>query len=237
MLTTLQPTRKPGRLGLRPALALLFFATVMSGASVSALAQPGARSAIRLDQVVAALGALHVSSSGVTLLAKLSATTPEPALEIKRVEPWGDRRARVRMGCQVHEQCLPFYVEVAWPDATSAQAALGGLPKILVAALPLAAMKPVLSGTGAVGVVPLVAPTREAATAHAAARPASASHATVEAGSRATLLLEGERLHIKVPVICLESGEPGSSIRVAGLDRKQTYFAQVVDATLLKGNL
>jgi hypothetical protein len=234
MLTTLQLIRTLRRFASRSAPPLLFVCAAMSAAGLDGLAQPAARSAIRPDQVVAALGALHISSNGVTLLTQLSATTPEPAFEIKRVEPWGDHRARVRMSCQVHEQCLPFYVEVAWPDATSAQAALGSLPKILVAAEAAAATRPAGSGTGEARVA---LPAVRATTAHAADRPVSGSHATLEAGSRATLLIEGERLHIRVPVICLESGDRGSSIRVAGLDRKQTYLAEVVDGTVLKGTL
>jgi flagella basal body P-ring formation protein FlgA len=59
----------------------------------------------------------------------------------------------------------------------------------------------------------------------------------VVAGSRATLWIEAERLHIKVLVVCLEKGVPGQTIRVSSLDRKQTYRAEVIDSTQLKGKL
>jgi flagella basal body P-ring formation protein FlgA len=59
----------------------------------------------------------------------------------------------------------------------------------------------------------------------------------LRAGARVLLVMDGERLHIEVPVICLENGEAGRTIRVSGLDHRQTYVATVVDAKLLKGTL
>ncbi len=59
----------------------------------------------------------------------------------------------------------------------------------------------------------------------------------VRAGSQATLLLDGDHVHIRIPVICLENGAAGQTVRVTGRDRKQVYTAEVIDGSLLKGRL
>lgn len=56
-------------------------------------------------------------------------------------------------------------------------------------------------------------------------------------GATATLLLEGDHVHITMPVISLQNGAPGQTIRVTSPDHRKTYSAQVVNATLLKGRL
>jgi hypothetical protein len=56
-------------------------------------------------------------------------------------------------------------------------------------------------------------------------------------GTEATLMLRSESLQIAVPVICLENGEVGRSIRVTTLDRRRIYKAEVVSAKLLKGEI
>jgi hypothetical protein len=59
----------------------------------------------------------------------------------------------------------------------------------------------------------------------------------VRSGTPATLLIDGERIHINLSVICLENGVPGQTIRATSMDHKQTYSAVVVDGTLLRGRL
>jgi hypothetical protein len=51
------------------------------------------------------------------------------------------------------------------------------------------------------------------------------------------LIIDGQKLHITIPIICLGNGGPGRSIRVTALDHRQTWVAEVVDSTLLKGTL
>jgi hypothetical protein len=65
----------------------------------------------------------------------------------------------------------------------------------------------------------------------------SAKHYAVKSGTPATLLLDGDRVHIRLSVICLESGAPGQTIRVTDRDHKMVFHVQVVDAGLLKGRL
>jgi hypothetical protein len=59
----------------------------------------------------------------------------------------------------------------------------------------------------------------------------------VRAGSRETLLLDGDRVHIQLVVVCLENGAVGQNIRVASLDHKQTYTAEVSGNKVLRGRL
>jgi hypothetical protein len=72
--------------------------------------------------------------------------------------------------------------------------------------------------------------------ANARVKPGSASF-TVKSGAPATLMLDGERVHIKISVICLENGSTGQTIRVSSKDHRLTYTAEVVDGGLLKGRL
>jgi hypothetical protein len=59
----------------------------------------------------------------------------------------------------------------------------------------------------------------------------------LHAGSTATLILDSDHVHIKLPVICLESGTVGQTIRVASKDRRQTFTAQIGDPAALKGTI
>lgn len=59
----------------------------------------------------------------------------------------------------------------------------------------------------------------------------------VRTGSPAILLLDSDRVHIRIPVTCLENGSPGQMIRVRGKEHRVIFTAQVVDSTSLKGTL
>jgi len=67
-------------------------------------------------------------------------------------------------------------------------------------------------------------------------RPSYASP-VVRQGSPATLLLEGVHIHIRLSVICLDSGSPGQTIRVTDRDHREVYTAQIIDASTLAGRL
>ena len=59
----------------------------------------------------------------------------------------------------------------------------------------------------------------------------------VRAGTPATLYLDGDHIHIRVAVVCLQSGAVGQTIRAEGPDHQQTYTAQVVSNGVLRGRL
>ena len=199
-----------------------------------------ARPVIRLEQIVAVLTAseMPLESAEVKLTAQIVATIAEPMLELKGVEPWGVAGARVRIACVEHEQCLPFYVAIHWADAAIARIALssGGT------------RNPEYGSTGVHRVHEASSssdrPTQKSDRVAAppvqpriGAAAAKVEEPSVHLGTHATLLIDGQKLHIKLPVICLEKGVPGRMIRVTALDHKQTYLAEVVDSTLLKGSL
>lgn len=56
-------------------------------------------------------------------------------------------------------------------------------------------------------------------------------------GSPAILFLDSTHVHIRIPVVCLDNGAPGQTIRVKAGDHGQVYAAQVVDSSTLKGRL
>ena len=203
------------------------------------LVKPPARSIVRMEQIVSALeqAKLPLEGAKVKRLAENIATLPDPRLEVRAIEPTSETSARVRMGCQAHEQCLPFYVAVDWDEPAAAAAALhaAGYVAKSEASHPGQQTRIVNSASNHPD-----HPIHEASRTLAddpADRSPHALGSDVHAGSHATLLIDGQRLHIKLPVICLENGVAGHSIRVTALDHKQTYVAEVVDATLLKGTL
>jgi hypothetical protein len=59
----------------------------------------------------------------------------------------------------------------------------------------------------------------------------------MRSGSQAVLSLEGDRVHIRIPVVSIQEGSPGDKIRVRACSNRQLYVAEVIDATSLKGRL
>ena len=59
----------------------------------------------------------------------------------------------------------------------------------------------------------------------------------VRSGSAATLLIDQGRIHIRLQVVCMESGAMGQTIRVQDRISKRIYLAQIADETRLRGGL
>jgi hypothetical protein len=89
-----------------------------------------------------------------------------------------------------------------------------------------------LSGTSATQ--PAAAAVRSAAPPVLPVTTSSPAPVLVRRGSVATLDLDGEHVHISIPVISLENGSAGQSIRVTDRNHKQTYMAQVVDSGVVE---
>jgi hypothetical protein len=95
---------------------LLNSALILSGAVASSAAPAPGHAAITPAQIAAAVSAtgMQISAGQVALLSDVVATTASPRLKVESIEPWGDRRMRVRLDCADSEQCLPFYVAVSF---------------------------------------------------------------------------------------------------------------------------
>jgi hypothetical protein len=59
----------------------------------------------------------------------------------------------------------------------------------------------------------------------------------VRTGTPAKLELDGDRVHICIPVICLENGRAGQRIHATDKEHRQIYTAAVVESGLLRGSL
>ncbi|MFZ0481269.1 MAG: flagella basal body P-ring formation protein FlgA [Terriglobales bacterium] len=62
-------------------------------------------------------------------------------------------------------------------------------------------------------------------------------HPLVARGQPVTLIIENADSRIKMSVICLEGGMPGQTIRVASLDRRRIYTAEVVNSAVVRSAL
>jgi len=192
-------------------LSLITGAIVLATAPLSANA---ARVAITAPEIAAALqqAGMPVAAEQVRFLAKVVATEATPDLQAVRADVSGDTQAWVQMRCRDSAQCIPFYVALQW---SSAQAAALALQSLQLPSGPAAAVRS-----------PLVS------------KPGRAKEAVVvRSGEAATLVIEGQRMRLELPVICLQNGALGSRIRVASADRKQTYMAEVVSSKLLKARI
>ena len=76
----------------------------------------------------------------------------------------------------------------------------------------------------------------QAAPLPGANRPAQKQR-VIKGGDPATLVLQGSVMQIVMPVICLQNGVRGQTIRVSSTDHKKIYEAEVVETGLLKGSL
>ncbi len=59
----------------------------------------------------------------------------------------------------------------------------------------------------------------------------------LRAGQAATMVVDSGRVHLQLPVICLESGAVGRTIRVSSRDHKQVFAAEVVSSEIVKGKI
>jgi hypothetical protein len=92
------------------------------------------RFALTAEQVARALcaGGMQTTEEQVSLLTRVVATEPDPALDILSVEPPGKGqpahhsspvRSRVRLACHLPGKCLPFYAIVSSSESTTRPAA------------------------------------------------------------------------------------------------------------------
>jgi hypothetical protein len=200
----------------------------MAGFSAAAASAP-AQYRIRLDRVIAAIQAAHPELAGdaVQLAAAVDAREPEPAFRVGPLlmsptpgGPGSHPEARVRVECAMVAACLPFYAWVQLPA--------DGVTPGRTTENPDAAR---------FGSLQRIDPGSSEHIAGAKQSQEVSAVQLVHAGEHARLLIDSGFLHLNLPVICLQAGAVGKSIRVRTLGKPREYAAIVVNATTVRGYL
>jgi hypothetical protein len=188
---------------------LIFGCIVFAAVAWPAMAAP-ARYAISTEQVASAVGKMGVKidPSQVTLLTDVVAASPSSALQVRSVEQLGSNRFMARLECTNGEDCLPFMASVRVDREEAAQ--------LVTASSKLSLLKD--------------------SSAETTSQPRN-KPILIRGGSHAVLQMDGAHIHIRIPVICLQSGSEGQTVRATGTDRRQIYAAKVVGDGLLQGSL
>jgi len=185
------------------------------------------RSPIDQSQIAAAMGRAMLRAEGeaVSFATPMTASVANATIEVDSVSSIKPHSIRLRLVCSDRSECLPFFATATYPDSVDVAKLVSGRTR------PAGARVDADAGHGA-----LQSPSTGASElSHVGQAPVSEGSPILRAGAPATLELDAERIHIRIEVICLQSGAAGNRIRVASRDRKQTYVAEVVAPALLKG--
>lgn len=168
---------------------------------------PAQRYPVSSRAVLAAMQQKQLPVNGVQirLAAPITASVADPVLEIHSLMPGSSHSAQLLVGCRNAAECLPFYVSASWPV------------EVDVSALHESQSHQTDAARDVVG--------------HSVPEDAN----VLRAGSQATLLLDGDRVHVTLRVVCLESAEPGEKVHVTTPDRRQQYVVSVIAPGVLKG--
>lgn len=202
---------------LRPVLT---FAALLSAPVMALAAGPG--SAIGTAAVAEAIFAAHPGLAGdrVELPEHIQAHGNDPVLIAGALEHWGDAGAmpeiaHVRLRCEGEGMCLPFYAMVYLAAGQSAQPSTQSSTHATASA----------------------AVSRPQSLRGGAASSGAQQPPLVRSGDHVLLLIDSGPLHLRIHVTCLASGVAGSTIRVAGPNRREVYQAAVVDRYTVRGTL
>ena len=169
---------------------------------------------------------LPVEGVQVKLCAPMTASSPNPMLDIQTMTLVGQHGAQLRVACRTRGECLPFYVSVTWPEGADAVHVPAGLAH--QGARTRAEVPSPPSGARL--------PSQELQAFGPSPDEDRTVNPKVRAGSPATLVIEDRKVHIRLRVVYLEGGATGDKVRVATLDRKQAFKAEIVTPGLLKGS-
>lgn len=151
---------------------------------------------------------VQIAPSQVTLLADIVATTPAPELQVRLLQQLDADRFMVRLECANKGDCVPFMASIQATQSGAAQLAS------------ISSRQSLNGGTAS----------------RTASQPRPES-IVIRSGSQAVLQLEGDHIQIRIPVICLQNGAAGQTIRATDKDHRRIYAAQVVDMGILRGRL
>lgn len=175
------------------------------------------------SQIVSAMENRQLPTRGVkvSLAAPITSVVANPQLEVQAVALLSSREMRLRMTCRDRSECLSFFAIATFPEEVNATALK---------------LKPDSAPAGVVQRASFAKPVAEAFVSSATVKSVSQGQQPIlHSGSPATLDFDGERVHVRVEVICLESGAAGDKIRVTTRDHRQVYVAEIVTSILLKG--
>ena len=203
----------------RPAALLLIPAACSASSGAQQLLPSAAAPHLALRyEVSASVVAAALTTEGLAiapdrlhLAMPLSAANPAPQLHVAGAELEHDGSLLLRIICRRAGECMPFFATIAKSDGEAALAALPGLRDATAAAT---------AGTAA------------APTAAVVAHPQG-----IAVGAHITLQLTDAQMHIQLPAVAIDTGAPGSEVRVASLDRKHTWRGIVLNANTVQGGV
>jgi hypothetical protein len=147
----------------------------------------------------------NVSAAQVKMLPLVTVEASAPWLQVARVTHWQDDRLKVQLHCRDSRACLPFFVLI---DRHGLAEATPASTEINHEQAEVAANHPEFD------------------------TPVEAF--LVRSGDPAKMQFAQKGLSITMPVICLQSGRQGQTIRVASADHKRFFKAEIVASGLLK---
>lgn len=191
-------------------LAAVGLGVFLLAASVGHAQSARARYPMTPSEIVSAMQGRQLPTSGVEvrLAAPITAASANPALEIQSIALLGPREMRLRIACRDRSACLPFFAIARFPAQVNST------------------------------LLPVKVERQPGSTAlTSATQSETAAPPILHSGSPASLYFDGDRVHVRLEVICLEAGALGDKVRVTTRDRKQVFVAEIVNPTLLKGTL
>lgn len=172
-------------------------------------------STLRVAQALVGYG-LKVTPEEIRLPAMLSATSASPQLELVSMRPAAAQLVQLELRCHAPGECLPFFVLLNVP---------AGAVQSLVAAFKNNDKSPQPETL------------QNVVAGQAAPKSIQPTGDRMRVGASITLLLEDGQMRIQFPAVALDSGAPGSIVRVSTIDRRKTFRATVVSPTIAEGDI
>ena len=243
------------------------YASVLAATNLAGQQAPS-RALVTSSQVLAVMQdqGLPIDGVAIQIAAPVTATVADAQLDLRSGSILSSREMRLRMGCHIHAQCLPFFVTATWPKAVDVNtlpvkmerrlsktntenASVATVRSIEEAQIQKGSTAKAEPEQAPKAKLPEAEPVTSSAFRTEREGTASnesqvkAAHAdpqrapSLRSGSSATLEIEQDKIHIRLAVISLQDGAIGDKVRVTSRDHKQVYMAEIIAPTLLKGTL
>ena len=170
---------------------------------------------------------LDVEPTQIRLPMQISSPSASPGLEIVSAQRFGGVRVRLRLRCQKVSECLPFYVVLNLRSESELQLFVPGSN-----APAMSSGQPFAAAAQREISWPVSAQARGGAVSLPVA-PATGVHV----GEHITLLIQDGHMQIQLPALAIDTGAPGSEVRVCSEDHKKTFRGFVLDANTVRGEI